>query len=156
MIELLDNYSKRAYYKGMKILAQTTQQTTATSDAIFALWADIDHWADYDKGIEWAKLTDSFSAGGHYTLKPKGGPKVTATILVVEPNQKFIDVSHLPGADLKFDHIIRQEAGRTSVSLVMTISGPLSWLWAKILGKNQQSDLEQSTANLIAKAETGA
>ena len=35
----------------------------------------------------------------------------------------------------------------------MSISGPLSFLWAKILGKNQQADLEKSTAKLIAKAE---
>jgi hypothetical protein len=35
----------------------------------------------------------------------------------------------------------------------MTLSGPLSRLWAKILVKNQQADLEKSTANLIAKAE---
>ncbi len=81
----------------MKILAQTTQHTSASPEAIFKLWADIDNWSDYDNGIEWAKLTDSFAVGSHYTLKPKGGPKVKATILVVEPNKTFIDVSHLVG-----------------------------------------------------------
>lgn len=137
----------------MKTLAQTTQQTKATPEAIFKLWADINNWADYDHGIEWAKLTDSFTTGGHYTLKPKGGPKVKATILVVELNKRFVDVSHLIGAKLKFDHSITQQAGVNTVTVVMTISGPLSRLWVKILGKNQQADLEQSTANLIAKAE---
>ena len=137
----------------MNTLAQTTQQTKASPEAIFKLWADIDHWADYDQGIEWARLTDSFSVGGRYTLKPKGGPKVKADILVVEPSERFIDVSHLPGAKLKFDHSISRKADVTSVTVVMTISGPLSLLWAKILGNNQQADLEQSTTNLIAKAE---
>jgi hypothetical protein len=137
----------------MITLAQTSQHTKANPSAVFALWADIDHWADYDEGIEWAKLTDTFAAGGHYTLKPKGGPKVKATILVVEPNKRFIDVSNLPGAKLKFDHAITQQSGTTTVSIVMTLNGPLSRLWAKILGKNQQADLEKSTANLIAKAE---
>ena len=137
----------------MKILAQTTQSTQATPEAIFKLWADVDHWADYDEGIEWAKLTDTFSAGGNYTLKPKGGPKVKANILMVEPNKRFIDVSHLVGAKLKFDHAITHQEGVTKVTVVMTIGGPLSWLWIKILGKNQQSDLEKSTANLLAKAE---
>lgn len=138
----------------MQILAQTTRQTKAKPEAIFALWADIDNWAAYDTGIEWSKLKDSFSAGGHYTLKPKGGPKVRATILVVELNKRFIDVSHLLGAELKFDHTITtQRSGTTTVGITMTISGPLGWIWKRILGKNQQSDLEQSTANLIAKAE---
>ncbi len=69
----------------MITLAQTSQQTKAKPAAIFALWADIDHWADHDEGIEWTKFTDMFTAGGHYTIKPKGGPKVRATILAVEP-----------------------------------------------------------------------
>ncbi len=137
----------------MRTLAQTRQQTRTTPEAIFKLWSAVDNWAEYDQGIEWAKLTDSFSAGGHYTLKPKGGPKVKATILVVDPNTRFIDVSHLFGAKLQFNHKITEEDGNTVVSITMTIDGPLSWLWAKILGKNQQSDLEQSTANLITKAE---
>ncbi len=137
----------------MKILAQTTQQTLATPEAIFKLWADVNHWADYDPGIEWAKLTDSFAVGGHYTLKPKGGPKVKATIVVVEPPKHFVDISHLLGAKLKFDHRLTQQADMNTVTVIMTISGPLSWVWAKLLGKNQQADLEQSTANLIAKAE---
>lgn len=140
----------------MITLAHTTQQTKAKPEAIFALWADVDHWADHDKGIEWAKLTDTFAAGGHYTIKPKGGPKVKATILTVEPSKKFIDVSHLMGAKLKFDHTITRQSGDTTVNVVMTLSGPMSWLWAKILGKNQQTDLDKSTANLIAKAEQQA
>lgn len=137
----------------MKILAQTAIQTKAKPETIFKLWADIGHWSDYDKGIEWAKLTDSFMAGGHYTIKPKGGPKVKATIMVVEPNKRFVDVSHLLGAKLKFDHTLVQQDGLTTVSIIMSLSGSLSWLWAKILGKNQQADLEESTANLVAKAE---
>jgi hypothetical protein len=96
--------------------------------------------------------TDRYFRRG-WPLKPKGGPKVKATILVVEPNKRFIDVSNLPGAKLKFDHAITQQSGTTTVSIVMTLNGPLSRLWAKILGKNQQADLEKSTANLIAKAE---
>jgi hypothetical protein len=133
----------------MITLAATTQSTTASSKSIYKLWEDINHWADYDQGIEWAKLNEPFVSGSHYTLKPKGGPKVKATILEVEPGKTFVDVSHLLGANLRFDHTIKSG----SVSITMTLSGPLSWLWAKILGKNQQADLERSTANLISKAE---
>lgn len=143
----------RAYYLDMITLASTTQTTNAKPSAIFALWADIDHWHEFDEGIEWAKLTTGFTAGGHYTIKPKGGPKVTADILIVEPNKRFADVSHLPGAKLHFDHRISQQNSKTTIEITMTLSGPLAWLWAKILGKNQQSDLEKSTASLIAKAE---
>lgn len=137
----------------MIILAKTCQTTLAKPADIFNLWADIDHWADYDAGIEWAKLTDTFAEGGHYTIKPKGGPKVRATILAVETNRHFVDVSHLFGAKLTFEHVLTQQNDQTMVSITMTLHGPLAWLWAKILGKNQQADLEKSTGNLIKKAE---
>jgi len=137
----------------MKILAQTTIKTSAGPETIFALWADVNHWSDFDHGIEWARLVGSFEAGGCYTIRPKGGPTVKATILVVEPYKTFVDVSHLPGAKLRFEHIIREQQGHSTVTITMSISGPLAWLWAKILGKNQQADLEKSTASLIAKAE---
>lgn len=149
----IDKYNKRTYYIFMITLAKTTQQTIASPKAIFALWADIDHWADYDDGIEWAKLTDEFKVGGHYTIKPKGGPKVKADIMVVQPNQRFVDISRLMGAKLKFDHMLTQHADVTVIDITMTVSGPLAWLWAKILGKDQQADLEKSTTQLITKAE---
>ena len=137
----------------MKTLAQTTIRTTAEPAEVFNLWSDIDHWAEYDNGIEWAKLTDNFAVDGHYMIKPEGGPKVKATILIVEPNKRFVDTSHLFGAKLTFDHTIIKQDDSQIVSVTMTLSGPLSWLWAKILGKNQQADLDDSTKNLIAKAE---
>lgn len=137
----------------MITLSKTHQTTTAKPAEIFSLWADINHWSEYDEGIEWAKLTDTFAEGSHYTIKPKGGPVVKATILTVETNRCFIDVSHLFGANLTFDHRLAEQNGHTTVSITMTLRGPLAWLWVKVLGKNQQADLEKSTANLIKKAE---
>lgn len=137
----------------MITLARTTRRTTAEPSAVFALWADIDSWADHDGGIEWAQSTGPFVEGGQYIIKPKGGPKTKADIVIVEPNERFVDVSHLIGANLRFDHSISQSGDDATVDVVMTLDGPLSWLWAKILGKNQQADLEKSTARLVAKAE---
>jgi len=137
----------------MKILAQTTQRTTAVPEAIFQLWVDIDHWADYDHGIEWAKRTDQFAEGSVYTVKPKGGPAVKATIVKIEPARRMVDVSQLLGATLQFDHLVTQEDGVTIVNIVISIEGWLGWFWAMVLGKNQQANLDDSTKNLIAKAE---
>ena len=135
----------------MKLLATTAQLTTADPEAIFALWADINNWVTFDHGIEWAKLDETFTVGATYTLKPKGGPKVHARILTIEPNRRFVDVSRLFGAALTLDH--RKQPGHTVVAISMELTGPLRWLWALILGSQQQADLEASAARLIAKAE---
>ena len=153
---MLDIFTMRAYYIDMKTLAQTTQTTNAKPEAIFALWKDVDNWADHDEGIEWAKLVDEFGVGARYVIKPKGGPKTKATIVTVIENQKFVDVSHLLGCEMTFDHTLEVRDGRTVVTLVMSLEGPLTWLWTKILGKNQQADLEKSTAKLIMAAEANS
>ena len=137
----------------MITIATTHQYTTAQPQDIFELWRDVDHWAEYDHGIEWAKLIDTYTVGGRCIIKPKGDPVVRATFEIIEPNQRFVDTSRLFGARLTFDHRITQTNGNTSVIITQTIKGILAPLWVKILGKNQQGELEVSTANLIAKAE---
>ncbi len=137
----------------MITLSETTQQTRARPDAVFALWADVDHWAEYDDGIEWARLADDFRVGGRLTIKPRGVPRTKAEILIVEANRRFVNSSHLLGAKLRFDHTVVNQDNVTIVSVVVTLSGPLSFLWARLVGKGQQADIEKSTARLIARAE---
>lgn len=137
----------------MKQLAQTSQSTTAQPTKVFALWADTQNWPAFDHGIEWTKFTAPFAIGNQYQLKPKGGPALRATIVEIAQDQLFVDVSHLIGTELRVTHHLETQGALTHVSVRMELSGPLSWLWAKILGKNQQTDLEKSTAQLIAIAE---
>lgn len=137
----------------MTLIAKTTLTTPASPSAIFALWADINHWAEFDHGIEWARLEGPFVEGAAYTIRPNGGPSFKATIITITTNKRFIDVSHLYGAKLTFDHSLAQGKGGTVVDVAMSLSGPMAWLWKIILGKNQQADLDQSTQNLVKKAE---
>lgn len=137
----------------MKLLAQTSLTTSASPQAVYALWADVNNWHTFDDGIEWAKLNGPFAEGATYTIKPKGGPKVKATVVTDQPPTRFIDVSHLWGAKLRFDHTITTTEGISTVEIINTIDGPLAWLWAKILGKDQQADLERSVQKLVATAE---
>lgn len=136
----------------MITIATITHQTTAKPSAIFSLWQNINHWTDFDDSINWAKLNGDFAVGNHYRLKPKGSPVVKATIVVVEPNTRYIDRSDLIGATLSFDHDITQTDGSTVVSITQTLDGILAPLWAKVL-KNQQAHLDKSTAKLTAIAE---
>jgi hypothetical protein len=137
----------------MKVLAKTTQQTIADPEAIFQLWLDVNNWNKFDESVEWARLDEAFSPGNHFSLKPKGGPKVKATIVSVKHNREFTNTSQMPGAELKFIHTVIKKSGSTSVSVIISIDGPLSWLWSRILGKDQQSGLEKSVSNLIRLAE---
>lgn len=137
----------------MITLATTSQKTKAAPQDVFMLWQNVNCWAEYDHAIEWAKLVDTFTVGGRCKIKPKGSPVVTAVIEAVEPNRIFVDTTRLFGARLTFDHRIICANDEIHVVITQTLKGILAPLWAKILGKNQQTELEESTAKLIAMAE---
>jgi hypothetical protein len=140
----------------MKTIARSIQSTKASPTAIFQLWQDVNNWNIFDESVEWAHMTGEFKRGGVFRLKPKGGPKVNATIVSVENNREFTNTSKMPGAQLKFSHVVAQEDGVTAVSVVISITGPLEWFWAKILSRNQPMELEKSVTNLIHLAEKGS
>jgi uncharacterized membrane protein len=137
----------------MKTLATAHITTKAQPKAIFTLWQNVEQWPTWDSSIEWVKLEGPFSAGSHYRLKPKGGPVTKATILLVEKDHAFNDVSHLPGAKLYFEHVIEPAGSAHTVTHSVLINGPLAWLWRRILGANIQKGLQPALTTLARLAE---
>lgn len=140
----------------MKQLAQASGVTTASSQTVFRLWSDVQAWPTWDKEIDWVKLNGAFAAGTHGVMKPKGGPKTKFMILAVKQDESFSDVSFMPGAKLRFSHQLTSQGKSTTVTHTVSISGPLSGLWSKILGKNLRSGLQPAVNNLVALAEQTA
>jgi len=85
--------------------------------------------------------------GTHGVLKPKGGPKVKFAISACIPGREYTDTSLLPGARLVFQHTVVADGVGSKLHVLVTMSGPLSWLWAKIMGggfrHSAQADLDR-------------
>ncbi|WP_330185399.1 SRPBCC family protein [Nocardia sp. NBC_01503] len=133
------------------MIASATATSAAAPAAFFAKWADMATWPEWNQDTEWVRLDGPFVQGATGTLKPKGGPKVG---FVVEKltDTEFVDVSNLLGARMTFAHTVSR-AERTTVSVQVSIDGPLGWFWTRILGgdiaKSAQADLDA----LVAAAE---
>lgn len=133
--------------------AQTTSK--APPSALFARWADMATWPEWNSDIEWVRLDGAFAEGSTGVLKPKGGPKVKFVIERLVPDREFVDVSKLLGARLTFAHhtAIRADGGST-VDVEITITGPLGWLWTRILGKGLKASAQPDLERLAAAAES--
>lgn len=127
--------------------------TKANAESVWALWTDISSWPKWDHGIESAKLNDSFETNGTGWLKPKGGPKVKFKIVSMEKNLNFHSRSRLPLTKLDFKHFIKKDGDSIVVTHEVEMSGPLSFIFSKIVGANIKKDLPQSMKNLIRLAE---
>lgn len=89
------------------------------------------------------------------SLKPRGGPKVKFVITTIEPGREYTDVTLLLGAKLTFQHLATATATGSDLAVSITMSGPLGWLWSRILGGNFKKTAQTDLDTLVQLAEAG-
>ncbi|GAB0105974.1 hypothetical protein JMUB6875_49560 [Nocardia sp. JMUB6875] len=136
----------------MTFIAEASAASTAAPAAFFAKWADMATWPEWNQDTEWVVLDGPFVQGATGTLKPKGGPK-TKFVVTKLTDSEFIDTSKLLGARLIFAHKVVVEDGLTTVSVRITMEGPLRGLWNKILGGDLAKSVQTDVDALVAAAE---
>jgi hypothetical protein len=133
---------------------QHTEKTTAEPSAVWGLWSDVATWPKWDHGLEDVSIDGAFAPGAKGRLKPAGGPRVKFTVLAVEPGRGFSDETKLPLARMRFDHEVTEDGeGATLVTHRVTISGPLTPLWSRVIGRGIERDLPQTLRTLAEHAE---
>ncbi|WP_433711257.1 SRPBCC family protein [Nocardia sp. CA-084685] len=113
----------------MTTIATAQATSTAAPAAFFAKWADMATWPEWNNDTEWVRLDGPFAQGATGALKPKGGPEVP------------------------FDHQIATGPERTTVTVTVSIEGPLSWFWTKVMGADLADSVEPDLRALVAAAE---
>ncbi|MEV6134485.1 SRPBCC family protein [Nocardia sp. NPDC051990] len=136
----------------MTTIATAQAISTAAPAAFFAKWADMATWPEWNNDTEWVRLDGPFTQGASGTLKPKGGPEVP---FIVErlSDREFVDVSKLIGARLIFDHQVASDTEGTTVTVTVSIEGPLRWFWTRVLGADLAKSVEPDLRALVAAAE---
>ncbi|EQA44485.1 polyketide cyclase/dehydrase and lipid transport [Leptospira broomii serovar Hurstbridge str. 5399] len=110
------------------------------------LWearADISNWPKWDSGLLWTKIEGSAAVDKEFELKPKGGPKVKVKIIEAQSPRSFGDETYLLGARMKFLHFFEDTKNGTEVRVELSIHGPLSFLWKKIIGEEQVKNMRE-------------
>ena len=107
----------------------------ATKEQMWKLFADVNNWYSWDTGIEYAKMEGPFEKGNNFTLKPKGGPKVKIQLLETIENRKFVDCTTFPLAKMTGTHTFEDTSNGLKITTTMTVTGPLAFLWTKIVAQ---------------------
>jgi carbon monoxide dehydrogenase subunit G len=134
---------------------ECSEESAASPEAVWALWSDPGRWAEFDPGIEWARLDGPFVAGAKVKLKPKGGPKATLEIVEAEPGRRFVSLAKLPLAQMRFEQSVADAGdGRTRISAHIRVTGPLSFFFPRLfkLAKTEP-ELVRNLARHAAEAE---
>ena len=132
--------------------AEHTIVTDASRESVWKIWADVENWPKWDKGVEWCRIKGEFKAGTMYTLKPVGGPEVKAVITDCQPLSRFTDITKLPLAKMEFIHELVEEKDGLHVTHRVNITGLLSFLFEQIIGKDTARDLPDTMGNIVRLA----
>ena len=106
-----------------------------TKEQMWKLFADVNNWHTWDKGIEFAKLDGKFEKGNHFLLRPKGGPNVKVELLETIENKKFLDVTKFPLAKMYDNHLFEETSNGLKITNTVTMKGLLGFIWVKIVAQ---------------------
>jgi len=123
-----------------------------TKEQMWKLFADVNNWHTWDEGIEFAQLEGRFEKGNHFTLKPKGGPKVKVELLETNVNKSFLDVTRFPLASMYDNHTFEETPDGLKITNTITVKGLLSFVWVKLVAQNIVNALPRDVKKQIEAA----
>jgi len=134
-----------------------TAHSSASPQAVWALWADTAEWPRWNPTIADVSLDGPFAEGTTGTLKPAHGPKAKMVLRDVRPSAGFTDVARLPGAQMRVEHEVADAPeGGSRVTERAVLRGPLARLWSLLLGRQLRRDMAAGAqASARAAADKG-
>jgi hypothetical protein len=136
-------------------IATAHATSTGQPAAFFARWNDVESWPLWSPDTTWAKVDGPCEVGARGVMKPAGGPKVRFVIVAAERDREQTDVTLLLGARLRFRHLVAPTpAGGSTLDVDITMEGPMTWLWSRVLGPNFKKTAQTDLDRLVKLVES--
>jgi hypothetical protein len=136
-----------------------THETTThlPPERLHAALAAIARWPEWDPGLEWTAIDGPAIVGAPFRLKPRGGPVVKLNVEAADAPRHFADVAHLPLAKMRTAHWFEPlPEGGTRFKVTITVTGPLGFLWTRLVAREQADSAPDHARAFLAFAETYA
>jgi hypothetical protein len=122
-------------------------------DRLFRTLADLKGWPEWDDDILSVDCEGPPRAGSRFTLRLKDGSAVELTVEALEPPALFVDRAKLPLARMVSRHeLLPAEGGRTRLRHVIETSGPLGWLWDRLVARKIAAGLPRQAERMAGYA----
>ncbi|MFI9650454.1 polyketide cyclase [Streptomyces sp. NPDC052040] len=130
-----------------------TIETTATPEAIWRLWADVENWGTWNAEIEKIEISGPFAAGTQITMTPPGDDPVLLRIAEAVEGELFVDEARFNGLLLRTTHRIdRIDQHRIRVVYRMEITGTGADETGPQIGPGITADWPETMASLAELA----
>lgn len=123
--------------------------TDVSAEKMFRTISDVNHWNEWDGGLDLTKLDGAAIQGARFVLKPKGGPTVRMSIEELRAPVRFVDIAHLPMAKIRTSHEFLRSGDKTTVRFTIEVWGLLGFFCRKAVGEKQIKEAPAQTASFI-------
>lgn len=137
---------------GMIMWIRTYEKTYSgvSKQDIWQAWVDIENWPKWHGDLEFCKLNGAFAVGNYFILKPKKMRAVKILLTEVNPGHSFTDCTSFPGAKMYDTHLVEETANGVKMINKMVVTGPLKWLWIKLVAKYVADSIPSEVDALVA------
>jgi uncharacterized protein YndB with AHSA1/START domain len=131
-----------------------TMETSATAEAVWQLWADVERWPEWNAGVERIELQGPFEVGSTILMTPPGDDTVELRITEASEPELFVDEADGGDFVVRTTHRVeRVDSQGSRITYRMEISGPTADTVGPEIGHEISGDFPQVLAALAARAE---
>ena len=126
------------------------------SQDVWRIWTDIDNWPKWHGELDYCKLEGGFKVGNHFMLKPKGMGAVKIILTEIKDGVSFTDCTKFFGAKMYDTHSMKKHKDGLILSNKLIVTGPLKWLWIKLVAQNVADTIANKTEELVKLVRKGS
>ncbi len=134
-------------------LTEHTIETSADAQAIWAVWADVARWPEWNGDIGRIELMGPFAAGSRIVMTPVGDEPIELRLAEAVEPELFVDEAQLGDVVVRTIHRVdRLGAERARVTYRMEITGPAADTLGPRIGPEISADFPETLAALVERA----
>ncbi len=132
-----------------------TVRTSAAPGDVWAVWADVARWPEWDVELESASIEGGrLALGAKGTIMPHRGPASSFIVSEFEPEEGYAFTTRLPLCELVVRRRLDGDGdGGTTFTHEVSFVGSFSFLFGALLGRRFQAALPGVMENVCRIAE---
>ena len=119
---------------------------------IWRIWTDVNNWPTWHGDLDYCKLDGDFAVGNYFILKPKSINPVKIMLTEIVDDHHFTDCTSFFGAKMYDTHAMEDTADGLKLTNKLVVTGPLKWLWIKLVAQNVADTVPEEMESLVKLA----